>query len=96
MSMNKIQIMAFSAGILLLASCSDIPESPAEKNALPPVFPDITDVTIPLNIAPLNFRTTVPAEKIILRIESGTDKLIVSGKDKIRITNRIVIILFRF
>ena len=85
MSMNKIQIMTFSAGILLLASCSGIPESPVEKNALPPVFPDITDVTIPLNIAPLNFRTTVPAEKIILRIESGTDKLIVSGKDKIRI-----------
>lgn len=85
MCMNKIQIMAFSAGILLLASCSGIPDNPAVQDSLPPVFPDITGVTIPLNIAPLNFKTTVPSEKIILRIENGTGKLTVRGKDQIRI-----------
>ena len=44
------------AGItLLLASCTVTHENATKVDALPHIYPDYTDVTIPVNIAPLNF-----------------------------------------
>ena len=40
---------------LLVASCSSSPENPAMVKELPPIFPDYAGVTIPAEIAPLNF-----------------------------------------
>lgn len=42
----------------MLAACSAQPQIPAqyaESSALPAIFPDYTNVTVPVNIAPLNF-----------------------------------------
>lgn len=47
-----------AAAILLLASCVSHPEVPSsskDAQKLPVIFPDYCDVTIPYNIAPLNF-----------------------------------------
>ncbi|MBR1688630.1 MAG: PD40 domain-containing protein [Prevotella sp.] len=41
--------------LLLLAACSPHPENAVQSDQLPPIYPDYTDVTIPTNIAPLNF-----------------------------------------
>ena len=43
------------AGILLFASCAQTHENAEQKNHLPNMYPDYADVTIPVNIAPLNF-----------------------------------------
>jgi len=46
------------AVLLLLASCAshpDVPASAKEAKCLPGIFPDYCDVTVPYNIAPLNF-----------------------------------------
>lgn len=43
------------AGIFLFASCAQTHENAEQKNHLPNMYPDYTDVTIPVNIAPLNF-----------------------------------------
>lgn len=43
------------AGILLLASCAQTHENAEQVNHLPNMYPDYADVTIPVNIAPLNF-----------------------------------------
>ena len=50
--------LLFVAAILLLASCAghpDVPSSSKEAKSLPAIFPDYCNVTIPYNIAPLNF-----------------------------------------
>ena len=49
--------MAFLCGgiALLLASCNATHENAQKVNFLPTIYPDYTDVTIPVNIAPLNF-----------------------------------------
>ena len=44
--------------LLLLTSCVSHPDVPSESrktNSLPAIYPDYRDVTIPCNIAPLNF-----------------------------------------
>ena len=51
-----IQLLA--ATLLLLASCGnhpDVPSSSKEAKSLPAIFPNYCNVTVPCNIAPLNF-----------------------------------------
>ena len=50
--------LLIAAAIWLLSSCAnhpDVPSSPKEAKRLPAIFPDYCNVTIPCNIAPLNF-----------------------------------------
>lgn len=54
------------AGILLLASCAQTHENAEQVDHLPNMYPDYADVTIPVNIAPLNFEIrdkTLPTSK---------------------------------
>ena len=47
-----------SVAALLLASCvshPDVPSTSKDAQNLPAIFPDYCDVTVPCNIAPLNF-----------------------------------------
>ena len=41
--------------LAILASCTPTPENVQKSDELPPIYPDYCDVTIPVNIAPLNF-----------------------------------------
>lgn len=41
--------------LLILMGCSPMPEHPTESHELPPIVPDYIGVTIPQEIAPLNF-----------------------------------------
>ncbi len=41
--------------ILLLASCTPSPKDVADTDTLPDIYPDYIGVTVPYNIAPLNF-----------------------------------------
>jgi len=38
-----------------LVACGPQPNNVSKTSALPPIYPDYTDVTVPVNIAPLNF-----------------------------------------
>ncbi|NJK85906.1 MAG: hypothetical protein HC906_08005 [Bacteroidales bacterium] len=51
------------AGIVVLSSCSKSVKDYQSKDILPDIFPDYTSLTIPSNIAPLNFNIN----------EAGTD-----------------------
>ena len=70
--MNKISIILLSAGLILLGSCSSLPGDFTEKGENPPAFPDINGVTVPVNIAPLNFKLTLPSEKVVALFEGKT------------------------
>ena len=51
-------IILLVAAVLLLASCANhpaVPSSCKDAGCLPAIFPDYCDVTVPCNIAPLNF-----------------------------------------
>lgn len=41
--------------LMTLPSCTPTPEDVTKSESLPAIYPDYTDVTIPVNIAPLNF-----------------------------------------
>ena len=57
------QLLAIAV-MLLLSSCGnhpDVPSSSKEAKSLPAIFPDYCNVTVPCNIAPLNFM--LPADE---------------------------------
>ena len=59
-----IYTLVLAAAIGLLSSCASHPDVPASSKAakcLPAIFPDYCNVTIPCNIAPLNFM--LPADE---------------------------------
>jgi len=62
---TKILAAALVFGaLLLLPSCAghpDVPSSSKDAGCLPAIFPDYCDVTVPCNIAPLNFM--LPADR---------------------------------
>ena len=70
--------LLFVASIWLLASCAtrpDVPSSSKETKSLPAIFPDYCNVTVPYNIAPLNFM--LPAdefEAVVARISTPDGK----------------------
>ena len=50
--------LLWAFALLLLASCAnhpDVPSTSKEVKSLPAIYPDYCDVTVPCNIAPLNF-----------------------------------------
>ena len=63
---------------MFLSSCANHPSVPSDASAssvLPPIFPDYCDVTVPCNIAPLNF--ILPAdqyEECVARITTPDGK----------------------
>ena len=59
---NYLQLLAVAT--MLLSSCvshPDVPSSSKEAKCLPAIFPDYCNVTVPCNIAPLNFM--LPADQ---------------------------------
>ncbi len=68
----------------VLSGCAD-PQAADSTDSLPSLFPDYTDVTVPPNIAPLNFRVK-GAEQ--LRADFAVDgecRFTLTGEDEIRI-----------
>lgn len=55
----------------MLPACVPSPGDVAETDALPPVYPDYTDVTVPSNIAPLNFLIRDSVEALFVTASCG-------------------------
>ncbi len=74
--------------ILALAACSPkVPASFTQDDSKPSIFPDYTDVVIPSNIAPLNFRIEEPGQKYVTVITAGSTKVTIAG-EKVIIPSR--------
>ena len=58
--------------LVILASCTPSPENVQKSDALPPIYPDYCDVTIPENIAPLNFLLRADCEAIKVKVGNIT------------------------
>lgn len=57
------------ACIVSFASCSgSVPEKYEEKKDEPTIYPDYKNITVPVNIAPLNFEVKDDADEVIVRL----------------------------
>jgi Periplasmic component of the Tol biopolymer transport system len=68
------------AALTLLVSCTGIPQTTVQTDKVPSVFPDYTNVVIPSNIAPLNFRIEEEGKKYVTVITGGADKAVIGGQ----------------
>ena len=81
-----IQYICFSFVLCMLGlvSCSEEVKITRTLETLPALFPDYMEVTIPANIAPLNFRLvdSLEYEKARVVLETGTQRLILKEKNR--------------
>ncbi len=54
--------------LTFLAACTQMPENAQTVNRIPDIFPDYVDVTIPTEIAPLNFYVNDTSECVYVKI----------------------------
>ena len=80
--MRNISVFISSLCLLLLASCSaGVPGKYTDIDALPPIFPEYTDVTVPCNIAPLAFKVDAEADEYVIRAAAKGREIVVSGNE---------------
>lgn len=65
-------ILVFS----IIWGCTPSPDNPVKVDRLPDIYPDYTDVTIPQNIAPLNFLLRDSCEALYVTVRSGDTEVI--------------------
>lgn len=80
----KIKIIAFIGFGLGMIGCSrpSIPEVFTDSKALPCIYPDYTNVTIPINIAPLTFKLDEEADEVITRYAVGDEEFVFADNEK--------------
>ena len=79
--------LIISAALAFLVSCTGIPGSSTKLDTAPSIFPDYTDVIIPSNIAPLNFRIEEKGQKYVTVLTGGSEKVVIGG-EKVIIPSR--------
>jgi hypothetical protein len=65
----------------LLAACTgpQVPEQYAQSKASPRIYPDYQEVTVPVNVAPLNFELLGPADEVVVRFSAGEEEIVCDG-----------------
>lgn len=66
------KLLTYLLPFIILCFACEQPSDVKEIDALPPIYPDYTNITIPVNIAPLNFQ---------LRDSSTSVEVVVQGKN---------------
>ena len=70
------------AALCLLASCTaSVPSQYTETDKTPDIYPSYRSITIPYNIAPLNFAYTMEGEEFITELQGTDHTLITKGKE---------------
>ena len=77
----RIKNICLGIAVSLLTSCTPTPENQAKVDTLPPIYPDYCDVTIPQNIAPLNFLLRADCEAI--EVKAGELSLNTRGNEAV-------------
>ena len=76
---RTLRIIVFAYSVLMF-SCSQQPVDVQNTDALPPIFPDYVGVTIPADIAPLNFNVDGAEYVCVVAKGSLGGELTVSGE----------------
>ena len=77
-----IRKLAYIGFCLAIMGCSgpSVPEVFTDSKALPKIYPDYINVTIPINMAPLTFELDEAADEMIARYAVGDEEIICAGK----------------
>ena len=78
----RIRNILYIGLCLAMMGCSgpSVPEVFTESRDLPKIYPDYTNVTIPMNIAPLTFELDEVVDEMIARYAVGDKELVFEGK----------------
>lgn len=77
---TKIVYLLFTIVALLFVSCGhQVPENFWEKDELPNIYPDYTNVTVPINIAPLTFEIDGKVDDVVARLSVGEEEVVCGG-----------------
>ena len=76
----KKTFLLFVLSALLMACNSGIPEVYTESGSLPSIYPDYTDVTIPVNLAPLTFEYDGAALEMAVRFTADNQEIVCRGE----------------
>ncbi|MCX6328616.1 MAG: hypothetical protein NTZ85_03740, partial [Bacteroidia bacterium] len=71
--------------LFLISSCNHDQEEIIQTNDYPKIYPDYVNVTIPYNIAPLNFKIMGDCQKVEVIMSGKKSSITLSGKYKISI-----------
>ena len=78
--MKRIHSLLPIVCCLLFVACGNkLPDTFTESDELPNIYPDYTDVTVPLNIAPLTFQIDGNADNMVARLKAGDEEVIYGG-----------------
>lgn len=83
--MNKL--LLYIALALMFLGCGRVSNS-IENLEHPPIYPDYVDVTIPINVAPLNFGMRDSVDRLCVELSSPNESLTVWGRRSIKIPIR--------
>ena len=80
MKQKHTLLSVFVLIIMALTACTPTPENAMKCDAMPPIYPDYTDITIPCNIAPLNFLLRDEVDAVEVRAVCDAETLMVNTK----------------
>jgi len=80
MRREKRNLIVTLGAVVLFACNARVPDSYDESEALPKIYPDYVDVTIPANIAPLTFELDDEADGMTARYKAGNVEVVCRDK----------------
>lgn len=80
--MERLRELAYIGCCLMMMGCASpsVPEVYTDSRELPDIYPDYTNVTVPINIAPLTFEFDGEADEMIARYSAGDEELVFADK----------------
>lgn len=78
---KSLHVALLALTLLLMAQCrqAEVPANYTQSKALPRVFPDVTEITVPVNIAPITFELMQKADNVVTRYSFGDDDIVCGG-----------------
>ncbi len=79
--MKKIRYCCILIMLTALTACHNatVPETFTKVDKTPKIYPDYTDVTVPVNIAPLTFEWDGTCDEIVARLTAGNAEVVCGG-----------------
>lgn len=70
--------------LLIIQSGCNRPSEIQKIDGMPPIYPDYTNITIPYNIAPLNFLLRNKPQSVEVSVKGKNTSFVVYGNEKIQ------------
>ncbi len=80
--MKTMRLWMALMALSMLTACHEVsvPTEYTQSDALPAIYPDYVNVTIPVNIAPLTFEADQPTDEMVACYTAGGQEIVCSGQ----------------